>query len=294
MAGNYPDVVSWRMAYDVDGTQVFRYVPANQSNYNVIQAQLTPGQIVNMNDENPTTSDPNSGAFTSKALVFIFPELRDLDGTYIACLTGSGTIASVQVSEDTTNGVDGTWTTVSGYAGGFGASGTVPSLRTEIIWATYLNVKAVRMGRGSSGGGVSVNFEHVHFYGEPSPGENLQRLEIWHPTLDQRIGPADLDWGDVPRNSTEIREFRVKNMDPVLTANSVRAAMSILTDTTPSVVGQMAISKDGTTWGSQQTLASPLGPEDISPIMYIRRTTPSNATLSLWWYRLFADCTSWT
>lgn len=294
MAGNYPDAVSWRMAYDVDGTQVYRYVVGNSPAYDAIAAQYSSGTIVNMNDENSSTTDVASGAFTAKAIVFIFPELRDLDGTYITAMTGSGAITSVQVSSNTTNGVDGTWTAVSGYVGGFGASGTIPSMRTDVIWATYLGIKAIRLARNSSGGGVSVFFESVHLYGEPAPGENPQRLEIWHPTLNQRMGAADLDWGNVPRNSTETRQFRVKNIHPTLTANSVRAAMSILSDTTPSVVGQMAISKDGTTFGSQQTLTSPLGPGAISPIMYIRRTTPANATLSLWWYRLFADCSSWT
>jgi hypothetical protein len=168
-------------------------------------------------------------------------------------------------------------------------------MRTEIQAYTALGIKAIRYTQRFGGSsGASGRTKIVHLYGELAPGVTLQRLEIWHPTLDQRLGRADFDWGDVPRNSTATRQFRIKNMHGSLTANSVRAAMSIATDTTPSVVGQMAISKDGTTWGAQQTLSSPLGPGAISPILYHRRTTPSNAILSLWDYRVFADCSSWT
>jgi hypothetical protein len=282
---NYPEVTSWRMAYDVDGTQVF---DADQ-NPPQIPYDLTASEVAAMNREDPSlqTGEPVTTENTWRMI--IFPELRDLDG--IGSSSGPGPGAEwdfCQVSGDTTNGIDGTWVSYP-FVQTFSKTG----FRTDISWNTVLNVKAVRLGIGGNNEAGS-RYPITHLYGEPSPGENLQRLEIWHPTLDQRLGPADLDWGDIPRNTTETREFRVKNMDPVLTANSVRAAMSIITDTTPSVVGQQAISKDGSTWASQQTLASPLGPEDISPIMYIRRTTPSNATLSLWWYRLFADCTSWT
>lgn len=287
MAGNYPDAPSWRMAYDVDGTQCFHWIDGASS-----LTQLSPAQIVELNDESWTTgfSGPD-GAWNN--WLFIFPELRDFDARYIATrATNVWEVHEVLVSTDTTNGVDGTWTSM----GTSTKDGTLPPVyRTDFVAATALGIKAVKVRANYGGAQLSTNIQVAHLFGEPAPGENLQRLEIWHPTLDQRLGPADLDWGDVPRNSSEIRSFRIKNMHPTLTANSVRAAMSILTDTTPSVVGQMSISKDGgSTWGAQQTLTSPLGPEAISPVLQIRRQTPANATLSLWWYRVFANCSSWT
>lgn len=285
MAGNYPDVPSWRMAWDLDGTQGFKI------NASTVYDEYSPSERAAFNDETMSRVK-GSGAASFAVFVFIFPELRDLDGYMLnGDQWGGGGVNPVEVSDDTTNGTDGTWTS---YVTAYNLSSSKEIYRNGIAAGTALGVKAIRFTTPATGFSPDVNPTNFHLYGEPSPGENLQRLEIWHPTLDQRIGPADLDWGDVPRSSTETREFRIKNMDPALTANSVRAAMSILTDTTPSVVGQMAISKDGSTWGSQQTLTSPLGPGDIGPVMYIRRTTPSNAALSLWWYRLFADCTSWT
>lgn len=293
MAGNYPDAPSWRMAWDVDGTQVYRIDEAGNA------LQLTGADLSNLNDENPSTQWTGEG-FIVYWIAVIFPELRDVDAyLWQGAMTGAGGAFSgpLQVSSDTTNCIDGTWVTIKSQewtSGAFSTSSTEKDpLRTAIESNTQLGIKAMRFQTKSGNGQRYIGA--IHLFGEPAPGENLQRLEIWHPTLDQRLGPADLDWGDVPRNSSEIREFRVKNMHPTLTANSVRAAMSILTDTTPSVAGQQSISKDGgATWAAHQTLTSPLGPEAISPVLQIRRQTPANATLSLWWYRLFANCSSWT
>lgn len=288
MAGNYPDVPSWRMAYDVDGSQMYSWLDSG------VITQRSPAEMVTLNNET-NDSAISFGTSTAGYIGIIFPELRDLDGFFFSTDShvGNTFMSLVEVSDDTTNGIDGTWSTY--MSGDLTDYGFTPSkARNNIRSATALGIKAVRFRR-TQGSQIGGSTSSIHLYGEPSPGENPQRLEIWHPTEDRRLGAADLDWGDVPRNSSEIREFRVKNMHPTLTANSVRVAMSILTDTTPSVVGQQSISKDGgSTWGAQQTLTNPLGPEEISPVLHIRRQTPANAALSLWWYRVFADCSSWT
>lgn len=287
MAGNYPDVPSWRMAWDVDGTQLFTVLDGSPP------VQRSGAEAVALNNEGVDFSLIFSTGDTGY-IILIFPELRDLDGFwYSSDANETNTLMTLaEVSTNTTNGLDGTWTTyLSGSLTDYGF--TAPKARNNIRAGTALGVKGIRFRR-TQGNQIAGHTSSIHLYGEPAPGENLQRLEIWHPTLDQRIGPADLDWGDVPRNSSAIRSFRIKNMHPTLTANNVRAAMSILTDTSPSVVGQQSISKDGVTWAAQQTLTNPLGPGAISPILQIRRQTPSNASLSLWWYRLFSDASSWT
>jgi hypothetical protein len=136
-----------------------------------------------------------------------------------------------------------------------------------------------------------MTFRNVHLYGEPAPGENPNRLALWHPTLDQRVTPAYFDWGNVPRSSSADRLFRVKNVSSTLTASSVRVAMEALTDTTPSVPGQHSISSDGTTFLAQVNIGS-LSPGAISGPLTLRRVIPSNAVLSLWSFRVFAESTT--
>ena len=278
MAGNYPDVPSWRMAYDRDGTQVFDLLGGSL-------IQLSSTQIAALDNETLTSAYhwPGNSQNATRTLVFIFPEKRDLDGFYASLGSstgGSGTIVA-EVSTDTTNGLDGTWTSI----GSVPNRSTVVQMRSGITANTSLGIIAVRFKVSFDSFTVDAYAFVVHLYGEPSPGENLQRLELWHPTLDERVPAAYFDWGDVPRSSTADKQFRVKNMHGSLTAHSIRVAQEALTDTTPSVPGQFTISQGGS-FAAQQNIGD-LAPGAISGLLTLRRITPSNAVVALWWHRLF-------
>lgn len=284
MAGNYPDVPSWRMGYDRDGTQMF-YAGGSVTSF-------TETNMRTLNDEDSGSTVYMAGEGSPGYVVFIFPELRDLDAwswSAIAASTQAGYLTgNVEVSANTTNGLDGTWTVV-GPVGP--AAGDKAAYRTQIQSGTALGIKAVRF-RKTDGNYSNLYLRHIHLYGEPAPNENLKRLEFWHPTLDQRIDPAHLDWGDVARSSTADKTFRIKNLHATLTANDVRVAQEVLTDANPSVPAQFLISQGGS-FLAQQTIGD-LSPGATSGVLTLRRVTPSNAVLSLWWHRLFAEPTSWT
>jgi hypothetical protein len=283
MAGNYPDAPSWRMAYDRDGTQVFKITAAGAI------SQLTSAELIAMNNEGEdgfTAVNYNGG---SGSLVFIFPESRDLDA-FLSIRGGYGPNGmTVSVSSNTTNGLDGTWTTISTAM----PLGVVvkPSYRTAIVSTTALGIKAVKFGAIASGANDWVPTA-LHLFGEPVPGANPNRLELWHPTLDEKLPPAYFDWGDVPRSSSADRTFRVKNLSSSMTAGAVRVAMESLTDTTPSVPAQHTISYGGGSFLAQVNIGD-LAPGAISGVVTLRRVTPSNAVLSLWSFRVFAESTAW-
>jgi hypothetical protein len=283
MAGNYPDAPSWRMAYDRDGTQVYII---NSSN---VITQQTSGTILSLNDDGDTQVAIQSTNATN-SLVFIFPELRDLDG-FLHMGSGGPSSITVSVSADTTNGLDGTWTTI-GTAQPIGGA-VKPLYRTSIVSTTVLAIRAFKI-RGVTGASNTWSVSAVHLYGEPVPGANPNRLELWHPTLDEKLPPAYFDWGDVPRSSSADRTFRVKNLSGSMTAGSVRVAMESLTDTTPSVVAQHTLSYNGGTFLAQVNIGD-LAAGAISGPLTLRRVTPSNAVLSLWSFRVFAESsTVWT
>jgi hypothetical protein len=281
MAGNYPDAPSWRMAYDRDGTQVYRVAGGTPF-------ALTNASVASMNDE-----DGDSYALTGAGyLAFLFPELRDLDGFsfYWANVGGSGSasLTSPQVSTDTTNGFDGTWTTITAPTN---AGSINPGYRTSIASSTALAIRGVRFTTSTSGAGqLAVYF--LHLYGEIAPGQNPHRLDLWHPTLDERLTPAYFDWGNVPRSSSADRLFRVKNLSPSKTANAVRVAMESASDTTPSVPGQHSLSHNGGSFLAQVTIGS-LAPGAISAPITLRKITPSDAVMGLWAFRVFAESTDW-
>jgi hypothetical protein len=283
MAGFYADVPGPKLALDKDGTQWFRYTSA------AVGTPLTSTEITQVNDWTAGGPDPGNGGW----LAAVFPEKRDLSGVNLRVLQGGGAINSnyyIETSTNTTNGTDGTWVTQTSILDAEARETIAGPKGRAIVAIAALGVKGIR-ARGYGGNGYGGGTLHV--YGKPTAGQTIDRLAFWHPTLDQEVGGAYLDWGDVKRNTTETRTFRVKNLSATQTANSPRVAMEALTDTTPSVVGQHAISADGSTWLSQVTMAN-LAPGAISPVLSVRRTTPLTAAPSLWSMRLFAEATTWS
>lgn len=283
MAGNYPDVPSWRMPIDRDGTTGV-YIATDGT-----LSTFTSTQMQQINDESSSSSHSGSGA-GQHTYCLVFPEARDLDAYYIG--VASGGAVTVQVSANTTNGFDGTWTQINSYTPPSGDP--KPGYRSNIISTTQLGIRGIRVS--VSVGvvlGVAAALFTFHVYGENVPGSNPHKLELWHPTLNQRLSPAALDWGDTPRSSSEDRTFRVKNISPTLTGNSVRVAMDILTDGSPSVVAQHTLSLDGSTFFAQVNVGN-LAPGAISALVTIRRSTPANAQLSLFSFRVFAEANTWS
>lgn len=286
MAGNYPDVPSWRMAYDRDGTQVFQII-------NGVATQVSASAVQIMNNE--ANDAAVSGAnFSTTEWCLIFPEQRDIDGYWINLNRNTDWVGAtpLKVSADTTTGIDGTWTTVPGYApdSNFAA---IPRYRDSIKSVTFLGMKAIKFGVSDPNNFQPKGIRNFHVYGEKVPGQNLDRLEIWHPTLDQKVGPAYFDFGNSARASTTTRTFRVKNISPTKTAQQVRVAMEISTDSNPALLGQMTMSLDGSVWLPQVNVGD-LGPGQISQVISLRRDTVSNAQMGLWAFRVFAESTaSW-
>lgn len=285
MAGSYPDVPSWRMAIDRDGTQLILI-------NNGVLTSLAASVGTTINNE----ADDDIIVATNRNPVYfvaIFPELRDVDGFHLNMnVTNTNTRGyMIQTSSDTTNGLDGTWTTLA--TGSMGNSGQPAKPGFRIVSAsTVLSVRAIRIAL-TDGYNYGTVLKLFHLFGEIAPAENPNRLALWHPTLDQRITPAYFDWGNVPRSSSADRTFRVKNLSTVQTANSVRVAQEILTDTVPSVVGQHTLSTDGLTFLAQVNVGT-LAPGAISAVTTLRRVTPSDAVLSLWAHRVFAEATTWS
>lgn len=285
MAGNYPDAPSNRMLLDRDGTQMYGIDASN------VITQLTSGQIITVNDE---TDDGFKihGQNSSGKLVIFFPEKRDIAGYYFnsSGFFASGTMVAAEVSTNTTNGIDGTWTSIAGTVR---IEPVSPNFRTHIQSVTALGVRAMRFttSAGAPSDGVKAT---VHVYGNPSAGQNPNRLAIWHPSSDAHVSGPYFDFGDTPRSSSADRTFRVKNLSATLTAHSIALALDALTDTTPSVPGQYTISADGGTTFLATVNIGDLSPGGISSVLTLRRNTPANAALSVWEPRLVAQATSWS
>lgn len=288
MAGSYPDYASYRMAYDRDGTQVFKIDTANTI------TSVSAANILAMNNENNDTYALSS-ANVGGTLVFIFPELRDIDGyTYIHWSGSTPPLVQVQTSTNTTNGLDGTWTNLGASFYATGGRSVVPYYRNDYTAAPVSAVKSIKFAWASITA-REASISALHLFGKRTAGENPNRLILWNPTLNQRVDPSHFDWGDVRRASAATdKTFRVKNNSSTLTANGVTVSFDVLSDAAPSLlVGQHSLSTDGTTFGNTATIGA-LAPGAISGTVTMRRTISGSAALNVWAARVIASATSWT
>lgn len=280
MAGTYPDYPNYKIPLDVIGGVII-----NISNPSA-PTQYASSVLRSLSGESFGGAIGVSGG-GNVTIAIVFPFNMDITG--ISYYGGGSRAASLTGwSSDTTNGVDGTWTALSVPNNGGGAV----EARVNINAVNLPSCKSIRMFQFSSLGGSS-SISQFHVYGTTSAGQNLNRLELWNPSLDQRISPAYFDWGDTPRGSSADRTFRVKNLSDTLTANNVVLSFDGIYDSSPSFSGSHALSTDGVIFSSTVTIPI-LYPNGVSSPITLRRSTPSNAQLSLWTTRLKAEATTWT
>lgn len=288
---NYPNPTAVRLAYDRDGTLVYK-------NIGGVLTQQTQANLNNGNDESDIywggttflTDNPivNGG---SGILIFIFPQVTDVTGMRHFLGTGTGFTGTIETSVNSTNGIDGTW-----VAGGSipGSGGSVrPAYRTGITTLTISAVKMLRISSGNLGGGGYWNPMALHLYGKPAV--STTRLELWHPTLDQSYyaNPAMLDREDALRSSSVVKSFRVKNLSTTLTASTITVSSNSLTASSPTLESQTTFRYNAGTYAATATISS-LAPGAISQVVDAKTDVAAGAALSVWVQRFIASAATWT
>lgn len=279
MAGLYPDVPGRRMAYDADGSVAG------------VRPHDTPASDFGAGTKASQNSEQTSNILTVSApqgnpvwLYFIFPELREIDGYFATHNTGSAN--ALQASGDTTNGVDGTWTTP--IANVAEESDTFDRYRSGITSLAESSIRGLRASY--TRGGANESFRQTHIYGTITPGQTPDRLLF----IDEATGlefTASVDYGDVPRGGSEDLEWRIKNNSASLQANTIqytatdlyRGSAGWYTHTLPG----------GSTYQSTRQVAS-LAAATTSGLIKTRRITPGDAGLGKHAARTHLNVDSWT
>jgi hypothetical protein len=289
MSGLYPDVPGARIACDIDGTQGASFDGS-------IIAAMTNAQIIKLQDDTVSDSSGQPSFNATQYCALIFPQLMDIHGYYAQYYHvdyhNQDWPAQVQTSVDTTNGLDGAWVTRTLGSGMVGTS-VIEKMRNNIVSEDWLGVKAVRFWGISGAGGKALTC--VHLYG--SPAATTDRLEFWHPTLDQPLSatPAFLDWAEVQRGTSTllVKDVRLKNLASVLTANTIVIDYESATDSGGNFATAHSLSTDGITYGPTVTLTS-LAPGAISGVINVKYAPLVTDELSLHSGRLFTTTGSWT
>ena len=276
--GTFQPAIGYRIPYDADGSTGF-YFNSGTSTPSV----YTSGHLVQMNNE--STDVPASVHRTTRIHGLVFSHLWDINGIYINMYMqhSSKSFYSLQTSPDSTNGIDGSWSTQLAnppYDGDASSNGYWRSGADTI--APLLNVKAIRFyAYNHDNHGVRT----LHLYGKPTAGENPDRVIFWKSSMDDdaQLLPEDLDpgdEGDVTRGLNYDKYFRIKNNSSTMTANSIDISCEILTDTTPSVPSQFKFSYQGSPYASSVTIPSLL-PGSLSDDITVRyEVDPSANTVA--------------
>ena len=131
----------------------------------------------------------------------------------------------------------------------------------------------------------------LHLYGEPDTdalGQNW--LQAWRSDSNMRLGGATLSWGDVQVASSSDKSFRIKNQSTTKTANDIVISVEDPLYYPAHIADQFVMSLDEETWTSTLTIGA-IGPETISPTIYLRRVTPADSPLTTYSPKIRFDVT---
>lgn len=274
MASSYPPPpTGWEFVFDIDGTIVRR---------NSLTAYDAP-TVKLINDYTPATAIFTTGDYTTTNVSWLFPQLRTVTGYSLAY--SSTHDSGLYTSNDSTDGVNGTWTSVKTHAELAMYRGvTTEALRTPTI-VNYSSVKAVKLYMYTSNGGSSA-FYGAHLWGTYTTNS----LQMWHPTLDQPLIANDCDHGDMLRGAISSKDFRIKNLTSQ-TANDIVVSLQ-----TPELNG--ALGGSDLIYSSSRADSHNIGnlaPNAISGIITMERTMGVAQTYgSKGTVRVTAVATSWT
>lgn len=274
MAGFYPDVPGNRFAYHADGTQM--YLKDSLNNL----TQLSTDDLSKLNDEDNDSAA--TGDVDAKTLIVIFPEMRNFTGYYIDCDSSAG---ALKTSTDTTNGLDGNWTTVAANFNIRAPSDPVPDYRTSATAVAGGVVKAISFSFGDPSFSSVINV--LHLYGTVPLTENPDRLIFWEPVNDNATSGTYFDWGDLAQGTVSTKQFRIKNNSSTKTASSIT-----LSSTAVTFAMTVELSTDGTNYASTINIGD-LAPGTISSVLYVRRTVPAAEPLRPQALYLQASATTW-
>ncbi len=277
MAGNYTDPPGLRIPYDRNGSQGF-----------LLSGSLSKISLGSLNNDGGGYYYPGNLVNGYRGLVFPIPFTITHYFTYY---TGSGGLGAVQWSPDTTNGLDGTWTQISSshvnhayleYREQFTAVGPL------------VGAQGIRFYNSTGLGSLGVASRALHLYGYVTDPAT-PRLAMWHPTLNEPLPAAHLDWGDRPQGSSATRQFRIKNFSTTLTATSINVTLEGNPEPSPS-------------WASQHSFRTPagsglfyptitldsLGPSATSAVIDIKQDISLASTLGIGSQRLIARALEWS
>lgn len=209
----YLAITSRRMPYDIDGTAI-GYGSSGVGGG--VTSWVSSSNAIALNNESL------SNAYNSRhdhTFWFFFPEKREIEHLAFAATAVKSLAYTVYGSNDTTNGMDGTWEAcVFPNGAPLINVSNVDSWRSDLKPVSFSEPKKVlRIGFT---GLTDRTVKLIHIYGRKASGETPEDILICDASTGNEL-TALMDWGDRPEGTTVIKSFKIKNTSTTKIANNV-------------------------------------------------------------------------
>ena len=274
-----------RFAWDLTNAEAFLF-----NGDNTVRRALTAGEKELLAGEDLTTFiEEDDGTLRGGWVALVFPPL-ELHG-YLMSLASVSSARNSEYSTDTTDGYDGTWTVLPDPT----QIASPNHIDDTYGFVTPLaGVRGVRYGYTSNLTSIDRNqYRFLHLYGIPEG--SVDRLALWHPTLDEPLAGDAFDAGTTEQGTLLTDTFRVKNLAASATANTVGVAIHVYdnSDSTPAQSTWVELSDDGSTFGATVALGN-LAAGAISDVLTLRRDVPAAASVGALACHVRATPASWS
>ena len=318
MAGGFPDMPSRKIPYDVDGSVVATRWP-NGGTPKEKWLEWPDAYKKDLNDIDESriewspygdfwlnqSVDANGGYFCET--VIVFPEHRDVYGWYIsgwpANIYSLNQLFTIEVSADSTNGLDGTWTQLASFQPnqygdqrfvGWYYQPRPGEHRTRLSTTDQPGIRAFRVLTGwISGFQSGSQWRSCHIWGAISAGQTPDRLLF----IDNDTGlefTKPLDWGDTPRGLTQDHDIKIKNNSSTLDAANTTLSFSAEYETSDT---WHTIKETGGSFDTTLLIASILAGATYPAggnVITVRNAVPVDAVVFLYEARLEASAPTWS
>lgn len=302
MAGTYADVPAPRIAYDLIDVDVLYHQTLTTGYVSSIDdatpRNLTTAQVRQLNSDgigSASSAIVILDTLCTNNITFIFRELYDIAAYYLISASSDVNFGteSIYTSDDTTNGLDGTWSLAT-------ASVTINAYSTRGVFRpptslSLTSINAIQFRFSDPGGSDTVG--RLYLYGNPTVTPEpvrTKRLAFYDATDATEFTGAELDLGDVALSSSNVKTFRIRNYSPASTARNITLSTNQLYPPVsgPSLPAQYLLSLDGLTYTATVNIPY-LYSGQYSDVIYVRKETPFNATTGMWTARVEASAEEW-
>ena len=291
--GFYPAAPGQRIAYDLDGSQVFVYRPGGSN-----LARQSTSIVKRLNNEWETGNVIiNEGIDTDMTVEWLFPKPYDMYGVWASGEKGgtpdfiSGIFENIETSNDVHAVLQGTWA-------GTGTVGWGPTRRYADWWRRSGGLQTFSATAAWGARGVmsdpsltdNTKLRNVHWYGSLNDSFTPDRILA----LDKDTGlelASVHDWGDNARGAVESKTIQIKNNSASFQADSVTLGFNSLNSTTVSDWHEMR--DGGGAWSTSLSLGNIAADTTYANDIDLR-ITPSTGELGPFSNRLTIGLTGWT